>query len=218
MDDDDTRQMPVTSAVRTAEQPVPGAQWAPPAAAPLLGEEDEDDWMALPPARGVRVRVPTAVLLALGLAAGGFWAGAVVQRHDGSSASSGTSALAARLRAGGFARSGASGAGGLGAGGLGAATRGTVIDVAGPVVALTDSSTSAIDKFRIGPSTTVTRTGDGAPGSLQIGDTVIVRGTAGAGGVIAATSVVATAAGVTAAGAGGAAGGAGFAGGAAGGG
>lgn len=192
---------------------------APLGAAPLAEYEplEDEDWMAVRAPRGVRLRVPTLVLLALLVAAGAFWGGAVVQRHQGSTSSA--SSLASRLRAGGFAFGG--GGTGAGTGGFGGATtvapaaEGTVTDVQGPTVYLTNAAGDLV-KVIIGATTTVSRTGIGAPGALQIGDTAIVRGTAGSDGTVAATSITATASGVSAtAGTGsGLAGGPGFGGGA----
>lgn len=193
---------------------------APDGYAPLTEYEplEDEDWMAVQAPRGVRLRIPTLVLLALLVAAGAFWGGAVAQRHQGSTST--VSALASRLRAGGFPFGGAGGAG-AGAGGFGGATtvapaaEGTVTDVQGTTVYLTNAAGNLV-KVIIGPTTTVSRTGIGAPGALQIGDTAIVRGTAGSDGTVAATSITATASGVSAtAGTGaGLAGGTGFGGGA----
>ncbi len=209
MEHEYTQPVPAVDPVRTAEQPAVTGGWvAVPTAASnavlAIPDEDEEDWMASPAAPGMRLRVPTVILLALGLVAAGFWTGAVVQKHNGTTTSPAVGALAARLRAGGFGRAGAgaAGAGGVGLGGAGL-TRGTVIDVAGDTVSVSDAASGAIDKVQIGASTTITRSSKGGTGNLQVGDTVVVRGSAGAGGVIDATAIVASAQGLAATGSGG---------------
>jgi hypothetical protein len=188
----------------TAELPAADRTPTEPAGLPSLAlDEDPEEWMVAPVARGVRLRVPSLILLALGVAAGAFWGGAVAQRHQGGTTTATAAGLAARARAAGFGRTG-TGTGGTGAGLAGGvagapATRGLVTNVQGSLVEITDS-TGALVKVQIGPSTTVTRTGTGAPGALQIGDTATVRGAAGTDGTIAATSITATAQGLPAAG------------------
>jgi hypothetical protein len=177
--------------------------------------DDPDDEWATPDNTGrtFRVRYLTGGLLALALLGGGFWGGVVAQKHHSSGSSSGLSALASRFAA---ARAAAGGTGtvggGAGLGGLagagGAATSGTVIDVQGNVLDISDTSGNIV-KVTVGPSTRVTRTATTPLSGLKIGDTVIVSGT-GSGSSVQATAVRATAAGTTTGG--------GFAGGAGGGG
>jgi tripartite-type tricarboxylate transporter receptor subunit TctC len=54
----------------------------------------------------------------------------------------------------------------------------------------------------VGPSAIVTRTAKSSVSGLQIGDTVVITGSAGSGGDISATAVRATAPGATAGGTG----------------
>lgn len=162
----------------------------------LHPEDPDDEWQtASNPGRVVRVRMATGALVLLAVLAGGFWGGVVAEKHHGSgtasSAASRLAAFAAAARAGG-----GGGAFGGGAGGAGF-TSGTVIDVQGDVVDISDSS-GKIVKVTVGPSTTVTRTAAVKPAGLQIGDTVIVTGPPGA-----PTAVRATAQGVRAGGGGG---------------
>ncbi len=183
-------------------------------------EDPDDEWVTQEnTGRSFRVRYLTAGLLVLGLLGGGFWGGVVAEKHHGSGSASTLSALASRFAA---ARAGA-GAGGGAGGGLGgfggaggAAATGTVIDVQGDVVDISDSAGNIV-KVTVGPTARVTRTVTTPVSGLQIGDTVVVSGTTGAGGAVQATAVRASAAGTTAAGGGTAAGGAGITGGAVGG-
>ena len=171
-------------------------------------EDSDDEWLTeVNTGRSFRVRAVTGALVVLVVLAGGFWGGVVAEKHHGSGSTS--SALASRLaalRAGatGATGTGTGGTGGFG-GGAGAATTGTVIDVQGNVVDISDSSGNIV-KVTIGPSTTVTRTAKSDAAGLQVGDTIVVTGASGSGGTVNATAVRATAQGVTAGGFGGRAG------------
>jgi hypothetical protein len=206
------------------DDPTTGETWSvpqttgqpavPPMEPPVL---DDETWEEAAPPRALRLRLVTAGLLTLGLLAGGFWIGAVVQRHDGTSSTTAATGRGAFARLGGEGASAFAGFGGEGgAGGAGATeagvTRGTVIAVSGSTVDVSDTAGNVV-KVTIGPSTTVSRTAVGAPGNLTVGDTVTVRGTTGAGGVVTASSITATAQGVAST-AGGGFGGGGFGGGA----
>lgn len=178
-------------------------------------DDADDEWSQRPARRGIRLHLPTAILLTLLVLAGGFWGGAVAEKHHNGSPSSNSalSALANRFAAargatgtGTGSRSGRTGSGGGltgGAGGLaGAATAGIVTGVQGDVLYVTDASGNLI-KVTIGPSTTVTRTAKSNLAGLQTGDTVVVSGTTAANGSVTATAVRASGQGVAAAGAGG---------------
>jgi tripartite-type tricarboxylate transporter receptor subunit TctC len=69
------------------------------------------------------------------------------------------------------------------------------------VLDISDSSGNIV-KITVGPSATVTRTAKSSVSGLQVGDTVTVTGSSGAGGTINATAVRATAQGTTAGGGG----------------
>jgi hypothetical protein len=155
-------------------------------------DDPDDEWPQEPPRRSVRLHAATAALLVLLLLAGGFWGGAVAEKHHSgsSSTSSALSALANRFAA---ARGG-SGLG-LGRAAAGAATTGIVSGVKGSTLYVTDASGNLI-AVQIGPSTTITRTARTSLAGIQPGDTVIVSGTAGAHGTVAATAVRATGPGV----------------------
>jgi hypothetical protein len=175
----------------------------------VTAEADEEDWLAPPPKRGVRLKLVTLVLLVAAAAAGAFWTGTVVQKHNGPASTSGSAAaLISRFRsaAAGAGAGGAGSGGGFGASRVAPTASGTLTDMTGTTLYLTDAS-GALIKVVTTPSTTVTRTGVGQPGTLTIGDTITVEGTKGTDGTVTATRVVATAQGVSATGSGGAAGG-----------
>jgi hypothetical protein len=182
-------------------------------AAPGLSAED-DDWPIRGPARGIRLALPAAGLVAVLLVGAGFWGGATLQKHHGSSSGGGggNGALASRLRSV-FGATGATGArgatGGRGTtgtnsgfgGGFGAtgnATVGTISVLNGNTLYVTTSS-GALVKVTLDPSTTtITRNASTKSDDLRPGDTVVVQGTANASGTsVSATSIAATAPGVT---------------------
>jgi hypothetical protein len=180
----------------------------------LYPDEDLDDesWPAPDTRRKVKVTIPTLILSLLIIAAGAFWGGAVVDKHFGVKSTSSTSGLAAFSRSGaagrfaGFGAEGgattggaATGAGGFGAGGFTTpAAEGTLTAVSGNTLTVKSTTGGSTVKVVMTSSTVVTRSGKGAPGTLTVGDTVRVIGTAKAG-TVTATSITATAAGVTAA-------------------
>jgi hypothetical protein len=192
-------------------------------------EDPDDDWSGAHARSGFRLHTPTAVLLGLLVLAGGFWGGAMAEKHHSpsSSASSTLSALASRVAAarsassasgagsgagagfaggagagaGGGGSNGGAGAGGSGGGRLAAATAGIVTGVQGNILYVTNASGNLV-KVNVGPSATVTRTSKSSLAGLQTGDTVVVQGSTASGGTVDATSVRATAQGVSAAGGG----------------
>jgi hypothetical protein len=153
----------------------------------------DDEWPDRGPRKGVRMSVPTVVLLALLVAAGGIWGGAALQRSHGttSGTAGGASALASLFRN----RASATG-GGFAGSALAGATTGTVTEVSGSTLYVTNAS-GALVKVTVAPSVTVDRNASSTLASLQVGDTVIVQGTKAANGSVTASSVAATAAGVT---------------------
>jgi hypothetical protein len=155
----------------------------------ILGEED---WPTATAKRGVRLRTPMAVLVALVLLAGGFWGGAILQKDEGSSNTSAFAAARSTFARSGLSRSGASSLFGSGGG----ATVGTVTDIIGKTLYVTNSSGSLV-KVTLGPSAKVTRDADSTLTDLQIGDTVIVEGVKSSSGAVTASSIAATAAGVS---------------------
>jgi len=159
------------------------------------GATDDDSWPDRGPRRGIRMPVATVALLALLIAAGGIWGGAALQRSQGTTpaASSAASAFASLFAGRGGAGGGATPGG---AGAVGAATTGTVTEVTGSTLYVTDSSGNLV-KVTVTPSSTVTRNAKSSLGTLQVGDTVVVAGTKASNGSVTATSVSATGAGVT---------------------
>ncbi len=174
--------------------PSPGASGEPPW--DTSATDDDDEWPDRGPRKGIRVSVPTVVLVALLIAAGGIWGGAALQRSQGTT--SGSSSAASSLASLFQGRGGATGGffGGTGAGALGGATTGTVTEVSGDILYVTNASGDLV-KVTVGPSATVDRNAPSSLGSLAVGDTVVVEGTKASNGSVSATSVSATAAGVT---------------------
>lgn len=167
---------------------------------PDLDLDRGEEWPTGVVSRGVRLRIPTAILLALLIAAGAFWGGSAAERSSGSTATGGLAAITARLRAGAGAggRSGASAFAGA-FGGSPPAARGTVTVVAGQTLYVTTTS-GAIVKVVLGPSATVTRNAAVPSGALRPGDTVVVTGVTAKSGTVTATSIQASAAGTSGAG------------------
>jgi len=181
-----TEEVPVTTSPRhVATSGSPGGSGG------TLGDDDEE-WPVRGPRKGIRMPVPTVLLLAILIAAGGLWGGAALQRSHGSTAPSSAASPFAALRGGGA--NGLSGLGGTGA--LGGATTGTVTSVSGSTLYVTNSSGNLV-KVTVGPSATVSRNAKSSLGALQVGDTVVVQGSKASDGTVSATSVAATAAGTT---------------------
>lgn len=160
------------------------------------GELGDDSWPTRPRKSGLSMRAPTAVLIALVIAAGAFWIGSYVQKSDGASSSTANlTGVASRLRSL-FGGSGAGGAASFfGRGGATAAApaaSGILTAVEGDTLYLTNSSGNLV-KVKLSPSTTITRETTATPKTLQIGDNVSVQGATGASGVITASSVSASA-------------------------
>jgi hypothetical protein len=141
----------------------------------------------LPPRPRRKLVTPlTASLAAVLIAALGFIGGVKVQK---SSADSGSGAAA-----GGFSRARA-GAGGFtpgGGGGQSDATVGSVANVDGKTLYVTDSSGNTI-RVKTSSSSKVTRTAVSKATDVHPGDTVVVQGSRSSSGTVTATSVTATA-------------------------
>jgi hypothetical protein len=172
----------------------------------------DDEWPVRGPAKGIRLRLPVAVLVTALLVAGGFWGGAIAEKDHGGSSTSAASALAGRFRSaaggtpaagatgGGFAGGGFRGGGGFGGGGGGAgataAATGTVSVVDGNTLYVL-TATGSLVKVTLGQSTTVTRNATTSADDLRPGDTVVVQGSAAKNGNVTATSIAATGSGVS---------------------
>ena len=159
-----------------------------------------DDALWPTQARGRRINLaPVTTLLSVVLIAlFGVWGGAELQKRQGrgatTAAASGPAAGFAGRFGGGSRAGGATGAATAGAATAGA-TVGTVTVVTGKTLYLTSSS-GAIVKVALTPSTTYSRDAKATKAGVEPGDTAIVQGTKSAAGVVA-TSVSATAKGVT---------------------
>jgi hypothetical protein len=153
----------------------------------VLSEVGSEDWPTQVVKRGIRLRIPTAILLALLLAASGLWGGSVLQKHDGSAA--GTAGTAVGRAA--FSR-----AGGAGSPVSASATTGTVTDIIGNTLYVTNASGGLI-KVTLSSSATVTRNASSSLSGLKPGDTVTVQGTTPTNGSMTASSVAATTKGVS---------------------
>jgi len=159
-----------------------------------LFENEESEWPSRGPAKGFRVPWLMAVLLVLLVSSIGLWAGAYLQRHSSTS----TSATASPFGAGGFPGSRSSGSGGSGGfpGLPSNATSGTVTDIVGNTLYVTDASGKLV-AVTVTSNTTVNRNAKSSLSSLEPGDSVTVQGTKAKNGTVSASSVSATQAGVS---------------------
>jgi hypothetical protein len=177
-------------------------------AAPELSLDDpgaDDEWPVSGPKKGIRLAVPAAALVGFVLVACGFWGGAELQKHRGGSSSGAANfaSIAARFRGSGTSTTttstsgtGAAGFTGAGLGGASNATTGTLSVVNGNTLYVLTSA-GALVKVTLEPSTTITRNAKTKNDGLRPGDTVVVSGSTGKNGAVAASSVAATAPGVT---------------------
>jgi len=159
-----------------------------------LFENEENEWPSRGPAKGFRVPWLAAVLLVLLVASLGLWGGAYLQRHSSSS----SSATASPFGAGGFPGASSSGSGGSGGfpGLPSNATSGTVTDIVGNTLYVTDSNGKLV-AVTVTSNTTVNRNAKSSLSSLEPGDSVTVQGTKAKNGTVSASSVSATQAGVS---------------------
>jgi hypothetical protein len=166
-------------------------------------DAEEDEWPVRSPAKGLRLRIPAAIIVAVLLLALGFWGGAIAQKnHTTASAAGGAAAFAARLRNAGSGATGTSGGGGsqlpgdtTGTAGSGATT-GTVSVVDGDTLYILTASNQLV-KVTLTASTTLTRNAKAKAVQLRPGDTVVVQGSTAKNGSVQAASVSATAKGVS---------------------
>jgi hypothetical protein len=187
--------LPVTAAVPAVAQSGGGGSF------PFDTTSESEEWPNHGPARGIRLSWPIAALLVLLIAGGGIWGGAALQRNQKTGTGSLASAFASRIAS---ARTGGSRLGGGGTGGTGgfgglsssAAATGTVTEVTGSTLYVTNASGSLVE-VKLSPSTTVTRNAKSVLSALQPGDTVVVQGTKQKNGMVTAASVTATAQGVS---------------------
>jgi Domain of unknown function (DUF5666) len=187
------------SAMKTTFSEEPTEEIAVTPANALDPSSEPEEWPQRGPAKGIRVNWLTALLLVILIAGGGIWGGAELQKHQGSnSTTNALSAIASRFanRGGtGTSRTGTGGAGGFG-GATSAAAAGTVTEIKGSTLYITDSSGNLVE-VTLTHSTTVTRNAKTTASALVPGDTVIVEGSKASNGTVTASSVSATAQGVT---------------------
>jgi Domain of unknown function (DUF5666) len=161
---------------------------------------EPDEWPARGQAKGFRVNWLSALLLFLLVAGGGIWGGAELQKHQGSgSTSSALSALESRFAGrGGTGSTGRTGTGTSRFGGAGtsSAAVGTVTEIKGSTLYITNASGNLVE-VTLTSSTTVTRDAKTTASALVPGDTVVVQGSTAKNGTVTASSVAATAQGVT---------------------
>jgi hypothetical protein len=154
---------------------------------PFVPADDDDQWLreSLAPAR----RWPrlTLALAAGAVAAIAFMAGVLIEKNyfAGSGSGSGTAASGGFRRFGGGAAGAAGASGSLASAGI---TIGTVKVIKGKTFYVTDTSGNTV-KVVLTASSRLTAQKQVKAQALLPGDTVTVRGAAGAGGTIQATSV-----------------------------
>ena len=159
------------------------------------GDTDDDLWPAHTHRSGVRVQLPTAILIVLLVAAAGIWGGATLEKHHGSSTATASSGSLAALRAG-RTRGATSGAPGAAGATASSGASGTVTVLQGNTLWLTAANGSLV-KVKLTKATTVTRNATSTKLALRPGDTVTVQGATAKNGTVTASSVSATAKGVS---------------------
>ena len=163
----------------------------------LFGDESEE-WPERSTSKGFRASWFVTVFSALLLVVTGLWIGAYLQRGQSSSS---TSSLSSLFGSGSGATSATSGLSAL-AKAASKETTGTVTDIVGGTLYVTNSSGSLV-AVKVSSSTTVDRNASTALSGLKPGDTVTVQGTKEKNGSVEATSISDTAKGVTSSGIGG---------------
>jgi hypothetical protein len=166
-----------------------------------LFADEQEDWPTHGPAKGFRVPWLAAVLLVLLVASVGIWGGAYMQRHSSSSTTSTASGFPFAAL-GGSSGSRTGGASGFPSSTSSNITSGTVTDIIGNTLYVTNASGNLV-AVDVGSTTTVDRNAKSSLSAIQPGDTVTVQGTKGSGGSVTAASVSATQSGVSAGGFGG---------------
>ncbi len=159
-----------------------------------LFADEQDDWPTHGPAKGIRMPWLAALLLVLLVASVGIWGGAYMQRHSSSSTTSAFPFAAL----GGSRSSGAGLPSGLSAA-LANTTSGTVTDIIGNTLYVTNASGNLV-AVQISSNTTIDRNANSSLAAIQPGDTVTVQGTKSSSGSVSAASVSATQSGVSSAG------------------
>jgi hypothetical protein len=167
-----------------------------------VAEPDDELWPSRAGRSGIRMRVPTALLVALLVAGISFWGGSMLQKSQGTSASAAGAASSFTALRNARTRGGAGGVFPGQAGGASGGTSGTVTVIQGNTVWVTAADGSLV-KVKLTKTTTVTRNATSTKAALRPGDTVTVQGAAAKNGTVTASSVAATAKGVASTGFGG---------------
>jgi hypothetical protein len=154
---------------------------------PVPDDAPDDDVAAELEALAIRrrrklPRVTLALCVAI-VGAGAFIGGAEAQKHLGSTSSTGTAGSGA---ASGFASRFRGATGGTFGGG--GATIGSVTAIKGSTLYVTDTSGNVV-KVSTSAASQVSKTTTGTVKDIKPGDTVVVRGTQGKNGTIAAASI-----------------------------
>jgi hypothetical protein len=126
------------------------------------------------------------------IAALGFIGGVQVQKAAGDSSAATPTGAAGRGGFGGGGGGGGAGAGAGGQAGASDATVGSVANVAGKTIYVTDSSGNTV-RVKTNKNSKVTRNAVSRVGAVHPGDTVVVQGTKAGSGTVTATSIAATA-------------------------
>ncbi len=161
----------------------------------LFGDESEE-WTEHASSKVFRASWFVTTLSALLLMLGGIWLGAFLQRHQSSSTASASPAFS------GLIPSGLRGTSGTGSSASSNITSGTVTDIIGRTLYVTDSS-GALISVKVSSTTTVDRNAESSLSALKPGDTVTVQGATEKNGSVDAATISATAKGVSASGFGG---------------
>lgn len=190
----------------------PRTSTADPGAAPMIEVDEDEAWLRDGPPKGVRVRVPVALLVLVLVAVAGIWGGARLQRSQQATTTAGGFGAPTGAFPGFGAATGAAGtngtngtrgqgaagsAGGTGGGFAGrGGTVGTVESVDGGTIVITSANGEKVT-VKTAAATTVTKNETGAVSDIKTGDTIVVRGTAGADGSTEAQTITIGGAGAT---------------------
>jgi hypothetical protein len=170
----------------------------------LFGDElfsDESEvWTERSSSKTFRASWFVTTLSALLLILGGVWIGAFLQRHESSSTAALPSAFSG-LSIPGLRSSTGTGSN-VGAGASTNITSGTVTDIIGRTLYVTNSS-GALVAIKVSSTTTVDRNASSTLSALRPGDTVTVQGATEKNGSVDATTISASAKGVSSSGFGG---------------
>lgn len=162
-----------------------------------LFDDESEEWTGRASSKAFRAPWLATALAALLLMLGGIWLGAFLQRHQSSSTTSASSAFSGLFGSGLRATTGTgSNAGSSASSNI---TSGTVTDIIGKTLYVTDSS-GALVSVKVSSTTTVDRNAGSSLAALKPGDTVTVQGATEKNGSVDAATISATAKGVTSSG------------------